>query len=402
MRELSFVELCYVAGGGQQTSEEGPWVWGGDPGAGGGGGAAPPPVATLANFGHSAQEALQAFMDELSYTEAQHNDYVGSSYDHDIGGDASPWPFDSHIPVHDPGANAQYWRDWNGDTDPETLRNISANQLMYGSAQYGSFAADEVAIRSANGDHLSAYVNGIFYDGTYHSSGTAPTSGDDIVVTSGPDHGYWTFNADFSGISQANLLNAGLGSVNNFSGIQSHASGEMSHADKQNAIDLLKVNAGFHAFKLNGMDIEHDILKALDQKRVVFVDGWPDQHAETPAGEFIFLSSSFKSDPIGTALVLAHEGLHAALANEFGYHGGSIYEEALGKLVTAYAFSGLNQTQQNSIKTSDPGFYSDTIAYKSLSDQGNFSAIMDRARATYGAIELYPLPNIYNVIKGSF
>jgi len=409
--------------GGQQTSDQGPIViggggdGGGDPGSGdGGSGGTPIGPALLLSLPpntDTTQSILQQFFGELSYVEAQHNEYTGSSYDDDAGANYAPYPEGYlSVPSHDPAANAPYWNNWDGDTDPEFFGAIRAYELTHGLVSVGgSSALHAVALQLTGQNTTSVFVDGRYYIGTFHP-GNAPgdVSGqpENNITVQGIHDGYWTFSLDNSGIAQSGLVGAGLWSYANFAGAasplahNSSAPTELTPAEKQAALDLLAGNSKFFDFKLNGVDIAPAILDAIKKDTIAFTDDFLPGRALTDTPHHtIYLSSSFKSDPVGLALVLAHEGLHQAMWNIFGPHGDSIYEETLGKLVSAYAMSGLTTQQLNVLKT-DTITYNDINNVKTLSDQGNFVGIMNYIRPLYGAISDYPLDPIYNVLKGSF
>jgi hypothetical protein len=301
------------------------------------------------------------------------------------------------FPSHDPGLNSQDYL-W---TDTDTELTTGAIGGIFGSLSGSSFL---VTPNDESGTSAIYAVGGFLLAGIYHSGTAAPydTSGNlpgDIII-SARAQGYWEFvpigttpigytpGTGGSGIAPSSLPN-------------SHFT-VASSAEKQNAIDLLNSDSGFKLFKLKGVDIDPAILKSIKDDTVVFTDLLSPGEAQTnDFTKTIYLSNSYRSDPVGFALVLAHEGLHQAFFDIFGPHGNSIYEESLGALVSAYAMSGLSQ-QNLAILQNDSAFYADVAKVKSLSDQGNFSGIMQYIKLSYGGIPDLPASDIYNVLKGSF
>ena len=176
-------------------------------------------------------------------------------------------------------------------------------------------------------------------------------------------------------------------------------------------IHKLSSDPKFWAFKLNGVDIDHAILKALNGDTIYFSDdGLPaGAMAHTDAGlHTIQVSTAFENDPVGLAMLLAHEGLHQAMFDLFRDHNDSMYEEALGKLVSAYVYSGLSSADQqfvaNDANPTVHAFYNGTMTVVGLSNQHNFQGIMNYVAAmpAYSTLHEYPDQNIYSIIGGSF
>ena len=79
-------------------------------------------------------------------------------------------------------------------------------------------------------------------------------------------------------------------------------------------VQKLSSDSKFWAFKLNGVDIDHAILKALSMDTIFFSDddlNGSDAKTDELTGT-IQVSTAFENDPVALALVLAHEGLHQA------------------------------------------------------------------------------------------